>query len=290
MVGRNLFIALFSLLLLTAFAAVAQSDFYVIPSARGVGTPIETLPYTISNSGLYYLTKNLTYTAASGNAISVEANDVTIDLMGFNLSGPGTGQATGIYMSHRSNVEIRNGTISNFPLYGIREAGSTGRDHRIINVRVSGVKTGESAGYGIMLFGSSHLVKDCSVFTNNYTGIYVLYGSRISGNVVYNNDGSGIQAGAGCSIINNTVYNNKNTGIATTGSGCTVTENTAYSNSYGIWVYSGCTVVGNTAYSNESRGIQLNPNCLVDQNTAFDNPVYNITPCPTCVFGNNVGL
>jgi len=286
--SKNLLMTLCCFLSLAASAGVARSDFYVVPVARGVGTPIESLPCTISTSGLYYFTRDLTYAAASGNAINVAVNNVTIDLMGFNLIGPGKGSTTGIYMAYRSNVEIRNGTISGFTDNGIRAAGSD-TNHRIINVRVSGVGTESYVGSGIMLFGSSHLVKDCTVFGKFYTGIWVSSGSRVCGNMVYDN-GQGIQTGAGCSVADNTVYNNQYTGIYTSSAGCTVSGNTTYSNNYGIWVSSGSTVIGNTAYANELRGIQLNPYCLVDQNTAYDNGQYNITSCPTCQFGKNVGL
>ena len=49
-------------------------------------TPISSLPFTISQSGSYYLTRNLQFTAATGPAILINANYVTLDLMGFTLS------------------------------------------------------------------------------------------------------------------------------------------------------------------------------------------------------------
>lgn len=50
-------------------------------------TPIPggTAPYTISASGSYYLTGNIT--VATGDVITSTAADVTIDLNGFNLIG-----------------------------------------------------------------------------------------------------------------------------------------------------------------------------------------------------------
>ena len=65
----------------------ASADSYVI--AGGVGTKITTLPYTIRTPGFYYLAQNLTYTAIPGNAVTVQADDVTLDLMGFSLTGVG---------------------------------------------------------------------------------------------------------------------------------------------------------------------------------------------------------
>ena len=53
-------------------------------------TPISSLPYIITQPGSYYLTSDLTMTT-DVNGITVDANHVTIDLMGFSLIGPGQG-------------------------------------------------------------------------------------------------------------------------------------------------------------------------------------------------------
>ena len=71
--------------------------------------------YVISKSGSYYLTGNR---LCNSTGIIVEANNVTIDLCGFSLIGNNTG--SGIYMTDRTNIEIRNGTICNF-YYGIND-------------------------------------------------------------------------------------------------------------------------------------------------------------------------
>src|ERR1035441_8295747 len=47
-------------------------------------TAITSAPYTISSPGSYYLTANLSVT--NGNAITITANRVTLDLNGFTLS------------------------------------------------------------------------------------------------------------------------------------------------------------------------------------------------------------
>ena len=47
-----------------------------------------------------FLAGNLTYSSTNGNAITINADDVTLDLMGNSLSGPGaaTGTVEGIIM------------------------------------------------------------------------------------------------------------------------------------------------------------------------------------------------
>ena len=62
-------------------------------------TIISALPYTITASGSYYLTGNLTATG-SGAGITVSADNVTIDLNGFALIAGGSGTA---YILNSSN-------------------------------------------------------------------------------------------------------------------------------------------------------------------------------------------
>ena len=49
-------------------------------------TPIASAGYVITNSGSYYLTSNL---HSTGHGIVIETNGVTVDLMGFSLTGDG---------------------------------------------------------------------------------------------------------------------------------------------------------------------------------------------------------
>jgi hypothetical protein len=53
-------------------------------------TPIISLPFTASQPGSYYLTANLSSTAGG---IRITAADVTIDLNGFTITGPGAGSS-----------------------------------------------------------------------------------------------------------------------------------------------------------------------------------------------------
>jgi hypothetical protein len=76
-------------ILLSLTPAAADSDFYVISGGGAVGTRITSLPRIISAPGFYYLGANFTYTGVAP-AITVAANGVTLDLMGFSLSGNGT--------------------------------------------------------------------------------------------------------------------------------------------------------------------------------------------------------
>ena len=170
------------------------------------------IPLTINESGSYYFTEDIN---SANNAITVAADDVTIDLAGFTLAGPDSGTNYGIYMSGRSNVEIRNGTVRDFH-YGIYESSSSDlAGHRVIDVRAlsNGIR-------GIYLGSRNNLVKDCTASengdsaTSSVYGIRAGYGSTVTGNTVrYNGDWAdgdvyGIYLGGYNLVDQNTAYSN----------------------------------------------------------------------------------
>lgn len=76
-----------------------------------------TSTFIISQPGSYYLDRNLT--GQSGrNCISVTADNVTLDLNGFALTGV-SGALDGINVSTIRALTIRNGTVRGFPGSGI---------------------------------------------------------------------------------------------------------------------------------------------------------------------------
>ena len=170
------------------------------------------IPLTINESGSYYFTEDIN---SADTAITVAADDVTIDLAGFTLAGPDSGTNYGIYMSGRSNVEIRNGTVRDF-YYGIYENSSSGlAGHRVIDVRAL-----SNGPIGIYLGSKNNLVKDCTASDNGTSaagyvyGIYANAGSTVTGNTAYNNGDSadgdvyGIYLGGDNLVDQNTAYSN----------------------------------------------------------------------------------
>jgi parallel beta-helix repeat protein len=280
-----------------------------------VRTPISSVPFTISTPGSYYLTGDMNVTGTSDTGITVNASNVTIDLMGFMINGPGSGTGKGIYMNGRQNVEVRNGTVRGFGNTGISEASAAaGRGHRVINMRVE-----DNGSTGIYLQGNEggHIVKDSQSLGNGGFGILVSNGSTVSGSVAANNFTYGIGTASGCTVTGNTAYQNGTVGIDVL-AGSVVTENAAYKNgntgihattgcavegnvandngSHGIWVGTGTTVKNNTAYWNQNYGIQLDGDNLVDGNTAVNNnksgsSYTNFEECLSCVItGSNLPL
>lgn len=272
----------------------------------GSSTAAQT--YTISESGSYYLTGDR---LCSGTGILVNADNVTIDLMGNSLIGPGNDSDNGIHMDGRDNVEIRNGTIRNF-YYGIIEYKENLEGHRVFNVRLI-----ENLRSGMTLLSFGNIVKNCTANNNGAIGMGIGLNSVITGNVAYSNGYSATTSAVygiyayGNSIVKDNIVSDNGTnasksvyGIYAIGNGV-VQGNTVYSNGsrsdgsavYGIYAGSGSTVINNSVRGNGVStsatvyGIYLQGRNLVDQNTSYDNGYgsNNISLCHTCVYGQNVG-
>ena len=65
----------------------------------------DTFPIVINKAGSYVLTSNLVVTDPATNAITIEVNDVTLDLKGHTIQGPNAGHisSVGIYAQNRYN-------------------------------------------------------------------------------------------------------------------------------------------------------------------------------------------
>jgi hypothetical protein len=156
-------------------------------------TAITSLPTTISTQGIYCLTGNLATNLASGNAIEITVNNVTIDMNGFKLgnlaAGAGT-SALGIFADQRKNITIRNGTIRGF-LFGIW-----------------------LDDISPFTASSGHLIEDIRADGNTRIGFFVVgTGNVISNNQVVSTGGSTVSpsawgifvAGPGARLINNDI-------------------------------------------------------------------------------------
>ncbi len=213
-------------------------------------TIITSAPYTITTGGYYQLGANLSYAgngADNDAIITVNASNVTLDLGGHYLSGPVNTPATkvfGVFAYERSNLTIKNGTIS----------------HCLIGVALAGINQSNSLNI-------NHSLHDLLI-TNGYYAGAILQGatdSRASANRVSNIGGSTVPSalfgtstfhpsgaaiglymagGAGNTASNNTVANltasSSNAGIFGAGSkGFVASGNTISklaATSYGLYL------------------------------------------------------
>jgi len=153
---------------------------------------IDSVPAVISTQGVWCLRRDVSTAQASGAAIVIDANNVTIDCNGFKIGGLGAGdnsRTTGIHAHNRKNAVIRNCNIRGFR---------------------SGIDL--SGGVGTQDHSSGHLVEDNRVDQSLKTGIYVHPGKGhvIRRNLVFDTGGAtdsvyvmGIYASA--DVIDNTV-------------------------------------------------------------------------------------
>jgi hypothetical protein len=168
-------VALAGALLLSAAPVPTNADFYVI-AGGGVGTAITSLPYTITQPGFYYLKSNHYFDFTT--PIRIEADDVTLDFMGFCLSGAGL--MDGVYISLNSrNVEVRNGTVRNF-YNGIHAHG--------VGNRILKMTTRDNTSSGILFgYGSGGSITGCHSYNNGDYGYKLDSNGIFLGNVAYNN-------------------------------------------------------------------------------------------------------
>lgn len=280
-------------------------------------TPIsqDDIPLLIDQPGSYYLTENLTVAAVDTSAIEITTDSVSIDLMGFTITGPGKDSGwggSGIYGEYRDNCGVVNGTIQGFADAGVY-LGDTGM--------VSGVRVIENGLYGILMensaevkgcvaegqgreiayaygivVGSGSVVTDCVCRYNiagdgSGRGIDAAHNSVISGNRCENNDGGGtsgggygIDASYACVITNNTCRYNEGSG---SGNGC------------GIVGRENCVIRDNVAESNDAGGtgycygIKSGSACTVAGNTCINNDstagsAYGIYALHGCSIRDNV--
>ena len=183
----------------------------------GVGTKISSLPYSIEAPGFYYVTRNLTAPAGK-DGITIKADNVTLDLMGFKVSGPGWVKTAIVLNGTRKDVEIRNGSLTNWD--SCIQGESENMNIRVINVRV------QAWDYGVRLSGDGHLVKGCHALNtihafniksgtvcgctvvgdlNSQYGIWVEGGGVVSGNYVYHTTAD---PGVGIHVTSGVVSNN----------------------------------------------------------------------------------
>jgi len=164
-------------------------------------TPISSAPFTISSPGAYYLTTNL-FAPPFSYAITIAADNVSVDLHGFAIIGTNTSSG-GVLVSANRAV-VANGIVRNCPIgYGINAGTADGCLFENLNALTN------AAG---IYAGSHSIVRNCIVAQSS--------------------TGGGILCGDGNFICNNLCNNNGNGGIYLIGSGNRIEGNQVVSNSF----------------------------------------------------------
>ena len=166
-------------------------------SAAQAQTVITSLPYTITAGGTYVLNSNLSSSATTGNLITINASNVTIDFQEHYITGPSASLAStnviGIYAYERSNLTIRNGTVA-YCLEGIYIGGNGATNTNSVDQQVTNMRVTYCAYVGINLdYDPSSVISDCQISQIGTTST--------SDNAGINVDGAGVTV-QGCTVSN----------------------------------------------------------------------------------------
>ena len=152
---------------------------------------------------------NVTYTFTSNinDSIVVERDDIIIDGNGYTVQGTRTG--SGLDLSHRNNVTVKNTKVTRFT-------------------------------YGIYLYNSSRNTLTGNTASNNDVGIFAGWGHYSSNNMLIANSASNNSVGgislhysSNNTLISNTASGNLWNGISINGFSNTLLNNTASNNVWG---------------------------------------------------------
>jgi len=210
-----------------------------INQANTPGDAVST--HRITQPGSYYLTGNII--GQSGRAaIGIAADNVTIDLMGFSLTGV-PGATRGIdTIGLRQNITIRRGVIEQWPEHGVRLTNNNTQNNS--------------------------LVEDL-ILSSNGDGIRVSNGAVISRCVV-RGSGNGIVCAFGC-VISHCVSDQNNGGILSGSRSIVTACSTSNNTDNGITTGTHCVVSSCTMFQNAGAGIQVGHQNLIQNNICNNN-------------------
>jgi len=281
-------------------------------------TAATTFPITISQSGSYILTSNLTV-ATDVDCIVIAADNVTLDLNGFALVGPGSGTGTGygIRALDRNNITVQNGTVRDFGGLGISI--DTTLHGGVKNNRLNDLKAFSNGYAGIQgdgatitncsasmnstgISGSQGTIINCTANYNSSYGFNIYYSTLTNCTAIGNSDG---MSGNENSLINCTASENSDDGFY--GFYLSITNCTAKDNDADGFNILHSTTTNCTAYSNGTNGFKVEhstlTNCTASYNsifgfevsssivtncTAYGNDDTGIFPTESRIEGNNV--
>jgi len=224
--------------------------------------------FKITQPGSYYLTGSITGVLAK-HGIEIAANDVSIDLMGFELNGAG-GTLDGITdtLNNSHGVRIANGTITGWGQSGINLQSAFVRSAIVESVAsrangVSGIVIYNGVIRGCAASGNlfagiraseSAFITNCTAMQNLGHGFVLNTNGLISGCAAAYNTGDGIQAVSGCFVLN-----------------CNCTNNGFSGDGAGIHAFASNRIEGNNCLGAD-RGIDVDgaPNVII-RNTCSGN-------------------
>ena len=176
--SRPLLAAATAILLCVASAIPARADTF--DACTGF---VDSVPVAITSAGVWCLRQDLSTSISAGAAVSIEANNVTLDCNGFKIGGLAAGHASlayGVAATDRSNLTVRHCHVRGFHT-GIRIEG--GSRHVVADNRVD-----QSLSFGIQVYPAtaSVVARNLLYRTGGGSSQSYVFGILANGRVVDN--------------------------------------------------------------------------------------------------------
>jgi parallel beta-helix repeat protein len=216
-------------------------------SVKLPGTPINDLPYLITDPGNYYVTRNLNAEAGS-DGITIRADDVTLDLRGFTLnnavgfgtSGNGIRVEAPVPSDPLRHITIRNGVVRDWDLNGVYAP-------KAIFSRFEDLTVSGNFGDGLIA-GSANIIERVIAHHNTH-GFLLLQvgpwaGGHLTDSLASHNGADGLVLSASQVIVEGNTFNSNGqslpgSGIYVDGHDNIIRNNEADWNDNGIYVAPG---------------------------------------------------
>jgi parallel beta-helix repeat protein len=288
--------------IVTANTVKRNTDNYDIAAGNQLNILLCEIPETIDWPATVTLAGTLSCSQWV-DGILVTADDVTIDLAGHALIGPGAGNCNGIAVAEGAtahNLKVMDGKIRDWDLDGVRghvNMAMPEMDAFSPNCLLMNLQAFNNGATGLNI--TQGKVTNCTSCDNGDRGISVADGSTVIGCTASGNGGVGIEAQNGCVIRDCTSRSNGTCGIVaadgTLIKNCCSTQNQSHGigsgyrgliignnceenglsgTGSGIYLcipYSGCRIEDNNVNLNV-KGIEVNsPGNIIIKNTAQGN-------------------
>lgn len=185
-------------------------------------------PIVINRPGAYVLTRNITL-HGTGDAVRIRASNVSLDLRGHSLIGPGAKQGVGVRIEGVASVRVFGGNIARF---GTGVLVSDSRNVRLEGLQIEGEDLGgpPPGEVGVLILNSKSVALERNVVSRTFLGVFVRGersgGNRIADNtltggvngqigVCYNPDGSADPTGPSGDLVHNNLSSRWNIGMQT---------------------------------------------------------------------------
>ena len=235
--------------------------------------------FIISTPGSYYLTGNLGGDTAK-HGISIQTNDVTLDLNGFALISGGGGNRRGVNVPvAQTGLCVRNGSVRGWTDGGVR--GDTA------NLLAENLRLVNNFGARGLAVGNGSMIKNC-VAAGNGIGFYANDRTEVIGCISTENQGDGFVCTGFVTIVDCTSGRNGGIGIFAGTSSSILRCNASRNDASGIYAGTGCTVGDCTAGNNLLNGINVDTGSAVRNCTARANTGVGILATASCHLTGNM--